>query len=133
LLSPLTIRDVTFRNRIAMSPMCEYSAQDGFANDWHLVHLGSRAVGGTALIMVEATAVTAEGRISPGDLGIWKDEHIEMLARIAKFVRSQGAVAGLLGACRSEGKLRLGVERGSQSQVARARRLASGRPESCPI
>jgi 2,4-dienoyl-CoA reductase-like NADH-dependent reductase (Old Yellow Enzyme family) len=78
-----------------MSPMCEYSAEDGFANDWHLVHLGSRAVGGTALIMVEATAVTAEGRISPGDLGIWKDEHIEMLARIAKFVHSQGAVAGL--------------------------------------
>ncbi len=95
LLSPLTIRGVSFRNRIAMSPMCEYSAQDGFANDWHLVHLGSRAVGGTALIMVEATAVTAEGRISPGDLGIWKDEHIELLARIAKFVHSQGAVAGI--------------------------------------
>jgi NADH:flavin oxidoreductase / NADH oxidase family len=95
LLSPLTIRGVSFRNRIAMSPMCEYSAQDGFANDWHLVHLGSRAVGGTALIMVEATAVTAEGRISAGDLGIWKDEHIELLARIAKFVHSQGAVAGI--------------------------------------
>jgi 2,4-dienoyl-CoA reductase-like NADH-dependent reductase (Old Yellow Enzyme family) len=95
LLSPLTIRGVSFRNRIAMSPMCEYCAQDGFANDWHLVHLGSRAVGGTALIMVEATAVTAEGRISPGDLGIWKDEHIELLARIAKFVHSQGAVAGI--------------------------------------
>jgi 2,4-dienoyl-CoA reductase-like NADH-dependent reductase (Old Yellow Enzyme family) len=95
LLSPLTIRGVSFRNRIVMSPMCEYSAQDGFADDWHLVHLGSRAVGGTALIMVEATAVTAEGRISPGDLGIWKDEHIEMLARIAKFVHSQGAVAGI--------------------------------------
>jgi 2,4-dienoyl-CoA reductase-like NADH-dependent reductase (Old Yellow Enzyme family) len=95
LLSPLTIRGVSFRNRIAMSPMCEYSAQDGFANDWHLVHLGSRAVGGAALIMVEATAVTAEGRISPGDLGIWKDEHIEPLARIVKFVHSQGAVAGI--------------------------------------
>jgi 2,4-dienoyl-CoA reductase-like NADH-dependent reductase (Old Yellow Enzyme family) len=95
LLSPLTIRGVNFRNRIAMSPMCEYSAQDGFANDWHLVHLGSRAVGGAALIMVEATAVTAEGRISPGDVGIWKDEHIEPLARIAKFVHSQGAVAGI--------------------------------------
>jgi 2,4-dienoyl-CoA reductase-like NADH-dependent reductase (Old Yellow Enzyme family) len=95
LLSPLTIRGVSFRNRIVMSPMCEYSAQDGFANDWHLVHLGSRAVGGTALIMVEATAVTAEGRISPGDLGIWNDEHIEPLARIAKFVHSQGAVAGI--------------------------------------
>ena len=95
LLSPLTIRGVTFRNRIAMSPMCQYSAVDGFANDWHLVHLGSRAVGGTALIMVEGAAVTAEGRISPGDLGIWKDEHIEVLARIAKFVHSQGAVAGI--------------------------------------
>ena len=95
LLSPLTIRGVSFRNRIVMSPMCEYSAQDGFANDWHLVHLGSRAVGGAALIMVEATAVTAEGRISPGDLGIWKNEHIEMLARIAKFVSSQGAIAGI--------------------------------------
>src|SRR6201993_691113 len=95
LLSPLTIRGVSFRNRIVMSPMCEYSAQDGLANDWHLVHLGSRAVGGAALIMVEATAVTAEGRISPGDLGIWKDEHIEMLARIANFVHSQGAIAGI--------------------------------------
>ncbi len=95
LLSPLTIRGVTFRNRIAMSPMCQYSAQDGFANDWHLVHLGSRAAGGAALIMVEATAVTADGRISPGDLGIWKDEHVEPLARIARFVHGQGAVAGI--------------------------------------
>ncbi len=95
LLSPLTIRGVTLRNRIAMSPMCQYSAVDGFANDWHLVHLGSRAVGGTALIIVEATSVAADGRISPGDLGIWKDEHIEMLARIAKFIHSQGAVAGI--------------------------------------
>jgi len=95
LLSPVRIRGVDFRNRIVMSPMCEYSAQDGFANDWHLVHLGSRASGGTALVMVEATAVTAEGRITPGDLGIWKDEHIEPLARIVKFVHSQGAVAGI--------------------------------------
>jgi 2,4-dienoyl-CoA reductase-like NADH-dependent reductase (Old Yellow Enzyme family) len=95
LLSPLTIRGVSFRNRIAMSPMCQYSAQDGFANDWHLVHLGSRAVGGASLIVVEATAVTAEGRISPGDVGIWKEEHIEPLARIAKFVQTQGAVAGI--------------------------------------
>src|SRR5271167_2089632 len=70
LLSPLTIRGVTFRNRIAVSPMCQYSGQDGFANDWHLVHLGSRAVGGAALIMTEASAVTADGRISAGDLGI---------------------------------------------------------------
>jgi 2,4-dienoyl-CoA reductase-like NADH-dependent reductase (Old Yellow Enzyme family) len=95
LLSPLKIRSVTFRNRIAMSPMCQYSAQDGFANDWHLVHLGSRAVGGVALVMVEATAVTADGRITPGDLGIWKDAHIEPLTRIARFIHTQGAVAGI--------------------------------------
>jgi 2,4-dienoyl-CoA reductase-like NADH-dependent reductase (Old Yellow Enzyme family) len=95
LLSPLTIRGVTFRNRIVMSPMCQYCARDGFADDWHLVHLGSRAVGGAALIFVEATAVTPDGRISPGDLGIWSEEHIEPLARIARFVHSQGAVAGI--------------------------------------
>lgn len=95
LLSPLTIRGVTLRNRIAMSPMCQYIAHDGLADDWHLVHLGSRAVGGAALIFVEATAVTRDGRISPGDMGIWSDEHIEPLARIARFVRSQGAVAGI--------------------------------------
>ena len=95
LLSPLTIRGVTFRNRIAMSPMCMYSAEDGFANDFHLVHLGSRAMGGVALVVVEATAVTGEGRISPGDMGIWKDGHIEPLARIARFVEAQGAVPGI--------------------------------------
>lgn len=95
LLSPLTIRGITLRNRIVMSPMCQYSATDGFADDWHLVHLGSRAAGGTALVMVEATAVTAQGRISPGDLGIWSDDHIEPLARIARFVKSQGAVPAI--------------------------------------
>jgi 2,4-dienoyl-CoA reductase-like NADH-dependent reductase (Old Yellow Enzyme family) len=95
LLSPLTIRGLIFRNRIGMSPMCQYCAKDGFADDWHLVHLGSRAVGGVALVVVEATAVAADGRITPGDLGIWKDEHIEPLARIAKFVHGQGAVAGI--------------------------------------
>jgi 2,4-dienoyl-CoA reductase-like NADH-dependent reductase (Old Yellow Enzyme family) len=95
LLSPLTIRGVTFRNRIVMSPMCQYSAVEGMASDWHLVHLGSRAVGGAALIFVEATAVTRDGRISPGDMGIWSDEHIEPLARIARFVHSQGAIAGI--------------------------------------
>src|SRR6478752_2524824 len=82
LLSPLAIRGVTLRNRIVMSPMCQYSAQEGMADDWHLVHLGSRAVGGAALIFVEATAVTRDGRISPGDMGIWGDQHIEPLARI---------------------------------------------------
>lgn len=95
LLSPLNLRGVVLRNRIAMAPMCQYSAEDGFANDWHLVHLGSRAVGGTALVMVEATAVSPDGRITPGDLGIWSDAHIEPLARIARFVHSQGAVAGI--------------------------------------
>ena len=95
LLSPLTIRGVTFRNRIVMAPMCQYSAEDGFADDWHLVHLGSRAVGGVSLVIVEATAVAAEGRITPGDLGIWKDEHVDPLARIARFVQSQGAVPGI--------------------------------------
>jgi 2,4-dienoyl-CoA reductase-like NADH-dependent reductase (Old Yellow Enzyme family) len=93
LLSPLSIRGVTLRNRIVMSPMCQYSSEDGLANDWHLVHLGSRAAGGTALVMVEATAVTPEGRISPADMGIWGDQHVEPLARIARFVKSQGAVA----------------------------------------
>jgi 2,4-dienoyl-CoA reductase-like NADH-dependent reductase (Old Yellow Enzyme family) len=95
LLSPLTIRGVTLRNRIVMSPMCQYIARDGFADDWHLVHLGSRAAGGVALVIVEATAVTADGRITPGDLGIWSDEHVAPLARIARFVHSQGAVAGI--------------------------------------
>src|SRR3954463_7845372 len=95
LLTPLSIRGVTFRNRIVMSPMCQYSAEEGLADDWHLVHLGSRASGGGALVIVEATAVTRDGRISPGDLGIWSDEHMEPLARIARFVKSQGAVAGI--------------------------------------
>jgi 2,4-dienoyl-CoA reductase-like NADH-dependent reductase (Old Yellow Enzyme family) len=95
LFTPLTIREITFRNRIIVSPMCQYSSEDGFANDWHLVHLGSRAVGGAGLVMTEAAAVEARGRISPQDLGIWKDEHIEFLARIAQFVRGQGAIAGI--------------------------------------
>jgi 2,4-dienoyl-CoA reductase-like NADH-dependent reductase (Old Yellow Enzyme family) len=95
LLSPLTVRGVTFRNRIVMAPMCQYSAEEGFADEWHLVHLGSRAVGGVALVIVEATAVTRDGRISPGDLGLWSDAHAEPLARIARFVHKQGAAAGI--------------------------------------
>ncbi len=95
LLSPLTIRGVTMRNRIAVSPMCQYCAEDGFADEWHLVHLGSRAVGGAGLVFTEATAVAAEGRISPGDLGLWKDEHIEPLARIAQFVQRMDSVPGI--------------------------------------
>jgi 2,4-dienoyl-CoA reductase-like NADH-dependent reductase (Old Yellow Enzyme family) len=97
LLNPLTIRGITLRNRIVMSPMCQYSAEEGFANDWHMVHLGSRAVGGTALIVAEATAVTRDGRISPADLGIWSDEHVEPLARIVRFVHSQGAQGAVAG------------------------------------
>ena len=95
LFEPLTLRGVTFRNRIGVSPMCQYSSDDGFANDWHLVHLGSRAVGGAGVVIAEATAVTADGRISPADLGIWKDEHVEGLARITRFIEAQGAVAGV--------------------------------------
>jgi 2,4-dienoyl-CoA reductase-like NADH-dependent reductase (Old Yellow Enzyme family) len=95
LLSPLTIRGVTLRNRIVMSPMCQYVAKEGLADDWHLVHLGSRAVGGVGLVMAEATAVTRDGRITNGDLGIWSDEHIEPLARIARFVDSQGGVPAI--------------------------------------
>jgi 2,4-dienoyl-CoA reductase-like NADH-dependent reductase (Old Yellow Enzyme family) len=95
LFTPLTLRDVTFRNRIACSPMCQNSSVDGFANDWHLVHLGSRAAGGAGLVIMEATAVESRGRISPADQGIWKDEHIEFLARIARFIRGQGAAAGI--------------------------------------
>lgn len=95
LFTPLTLRGVTFRNRIAVSPMCQYSSVDGFATDWHLVHLGSRAVGGAGLVTMEATAVEARGRISPQDQGIWKDEHTAMLARIAAFLREHGAVAGI--------------------------------------
>ncbi|MBV9123014.1 MAG: NADH:flavin oxidoreductase/NADH oxidase [Planctomycetes bacterium] len=95
LLAPLTIHAVTFRNRIVVSPMCQYSAEEGLADDWHLVHLGSRAVGGAGLVMVEATAVTRDGRITPGDLGIWEDRHLEPLARIAAFLHRMGAVAGM--------------------------------------
>src|SRR5512142_1449505 len=96
LLDPLRLRDVTLRNRIAVSPMCQYSAKpDGRATDWHLVHLGSRAVGGAGLVLAEATAVEARGRISPGDLGLWDDAQIEPLARIVRFVEAQGAVAGV--------------------------------------
>ncbi len=95
LFSPFQLRSVTFSNRIGVSPMCQYSSQDGFANDWHFVHLGSRAAGGAGLVMVEASAVTPQGRITPADMGIWKEDHIPMLARIAWFVNSQGARAGI--------------------------------------
>jgi 2,4-dienoyl-CoA reductase-like NADH-dependent reductase (Old Yellow Enzyme family) len=95
MFTPFSLRGTTFRNRIAVSPMCQYSAEDGCANDWHLVHLGSRAVGGAGLIIVEATAVEARGRISPNDMGLWKDEQIAPLARATAFMKSQGAVPGI--------------------------------------
>ena len=95
LLYPLTIKGIVLRNRIAIPPMCQYSAVDGFANDWHLVHLGSRAIGGASLIIQEATAVSPEGRISPGDLGLYNAGHIEKLKQITTFIASQGAVAGI--------------------------------------
>ena len=95
LFEGLTLREVVIPNRIAVSPMCEYSSEDGFPTDWHLVHLGSRAVGGAGLVFTEATAVLPEGRISPQDLGIWSNDHIEPLARIVRFIHAQGSVAGI--------------------------------------
>ena len=95
LFDPLAIREVKFANRVFVSPMCEYSSEDGFANDWHLVHLGSRAVGGAGLVLTEATAVLPEGRISPQDLGIWSDDHVKTLSRIVTFIHEQGSVAGM--------------------------------------
>jgi 2,4-dienoyl-CoA reductase-like NADH-dependent reductase (Old Yellow Enzyme family) len=95
LFAPLTQRSVTFPNRIAVSPMCQYSSVDGFASDWHLVHLGSRGIGGAGVVLTEAAAISPEGRISPGDLGIWKDDHIAPLARITAFLRQHGCVPGI--------------------------------------
>ena len=95
LFAPLILRAITFRNRIGVSPMCQYSSVDGFASEWHLVHLGSFAVGGAGLVMTEATAVSPEGRISPQDLGIWDDAHVRMLARINAFLSAEGAVPGV--------------------------------------
>ncbi|WP_308992775.1 NADH:flavin oxidoreductase/NADH oxidase [Mariniflexile litorale] len=95
LFSSLTIKDITFKNRIVQSPMCMYSAEDGLASDWHFVHYGTRAIGGAGTIMTEAAAVSPEGRISPGDLGIWSDKHIEGLKRITSFLKQNGSVAGI--------------------------------------
>ena len=91
LFTELKLRDVSFRNRLWISPMCQYSSEDGMPTDWHLVHLGSRAVGGAGLVIVEATAVSPEGRISPSDSGIWSDHHAEAFSRITKFIKEQGA------------------------------------------
>lgn len=95
LFSPFTLRNLTLRNRVGVSPMCQYSSHDGFATDWHLAHIGARAQGGAGLIVMEATAVAPEGRITPACLGLWKDEHIPMLSRITAFAKSQGAAIGI--------------------------------------
>lgn len=134
LLSPLTIKDITFRNRIVISPMCQYSAEDGFANDWHLVHLGSRAVGGAALVIQEATAVTADGRISDGDLGIWKDEQIEPLKRITSFIHKQGSVAGIqLAHAGRKASSQLPWEGGKQIRSTESRGWQTVAPSAIPF
>ena len=95
LFNEFRLKDVVLRNRIAVSPMCQYSSDNGFPNDWHFVHLGSRAVGGAGLVMVEATAVSPEGRISPADSGIYLDDHVQPFARITRFLKQYGAVPGI--------------------------------------
>lgn len=95
LFEPFNLRELTFRNRLWVSPMCQYSSEDGMPTDWHLVHLGSRAAGGAGMVMVEATAVSPEGRISLGDSGIWSDAHAEAFQRITRFIKEQGAVAAI--------------------------------------
>src|SRR3954469_3705872 len=95
LFTPIAFRGVTLKNRIVVSPMCQYSSEDGFASDWHLVHIGARATGGAGLILMEATAVAPKGRITPSCLGLWKDEHIAPLSRVAAFAKAQGAAIGI--------------------------------------
>lgn len=127
LFSPLKIKTTILRNRIVVSPMCQYSSTDGFSNEWHMVHLGSRAVGGAGLVIAEATAVSPEGRITPGDLGIWHDGHIEGLSRIARFIKRQGSAAGIQiahagrkASCAVpwEGGQQLSIEKGGWETVA---------------
>jgi 2,4-dienoyl-CoA reductase-like NADH-dependent reductase (Old Yellow Enzyme family) len=127
LLSPLEIRGVKLKNRIVVSPMCQYSCEEGLADDWHLVHLGSRAAGGAALVFAEATAVTPEGRITPGDLGIWDDKHIEPLERVTHFIHRMGSVsaiqlahAGRKASCHLpwQGGAKLSVEEGGWTAIA---------------
>jgi 2,4-dienoyl-CoA reductase-like NADH-dependent reductase (Old Yellow Enzyme family) len=143
LLCPLAIRGATLRNRIVVSPMCQYFARDGYADDWHLVHLGSRAVGGASLVLTEATAVVPEGRITPGDLGLWDDSQVEPLARIVRFLNRMGAVAGIQlahagrkGSCRPpwEGGARLPVDQGGWPVVAPSPiPFAEGDPSPRPL
>src|SRR6266702_2310342 len=95
LFDQLKLRGITLSNRIAVSPMCQYCYEGGFSNEWHLVHLGSRSVGGAGLVMVDATAVSPEARITPLDMGLWSEKHIEPLARVARFIHTQGSLAGI--------------------------------------
>src|SRR5208282_2178826 len=95
LFSELRLRDVALPNRIGVSPMCQYSCVDGYANDWHFAHLAARSVGGVGLVFTEAAAVSPEGRISPQDLGAWSEKHFEALERITRFIDAQGAIAGI--------------------------------------
>jgi 2,4-dienoyl-CoA reductase-like NADH-dependent reductase (Old Yellow Enzyme family) len=118
LFDDLRIRGVAFRNRVFVSPMCQYSSEDGFAGDWHLVHLGSRAAGGAALVLTEATAVSPEGRITPQDLGLWKDEQVEPLARIVRFLHEQGS--------------HVGIQLGHAGRKASTHRPWDGKPGSVP-
>src|ERR1044072_4119361 len=129
LFTPLQIKSVQFRNRITVSPMCQYSSEDGFATDWHLVHLGSRATGGAGLIITEAAAVSPEGRISPHDLGIWKDEHIDKLLQITSFIAAQHCIPGIQLAHHGrkestnvpwQGRGKVDVEHGGWTVVARS-------------
>jgi 2,4-dienoyl-CoA reductase-like NADH-dependent reductase (Old Yellow Enzyme family) len=143
LFDPIAFRSLVLANRIVVSPMCEYSSSDGYSNDWHLVHLGSRAVGGAALVMTEATAVTATGRISPQDLGIYDDGHVDGLARIVRFVHDQKTLAGiqLAHAGRKgstarpwDGGGRLGPEAGGWQPVGpTAAPFAESYPVPCPL
>ena len=127
LFDPLRLRDLTLASRVLVSPMCQYSSVDGFANDWHFVHLGTRAVGGAALVFTEATAVTAEGRISPDDLGIWRDAHVEPLERIVGFLHGQGAAAGMQLAHAGRKASASAPWKGGRALGAGRGRLASGR------
>ena len=130
LFQPLTQREITFRNRIAVSPMCQYSSEDGFANDWHLVHLGSRAVGGAGLVMMEASAVEARGPHLARDHGIWKDEHIEMLSRIAAFLK-QGALPEFNSP--TPAARAAAASMGRRRQYPAPRRMADGRAQAIPF
>ena len=127
LFDPLTLRGVTMRNRIGVSPMCQYSSVDGLANDWHLVHLGARAVGGAGLIIMEDTAVLPEGRITPADNGLWSDAHVDPLIRITGFLKERGAVPGIqIGHAGRKGSTTIPWQGGRPQGAARRRRPAAG-------